>query len=450
VSNLLNIGASGAHAYQAALTAIGENVANATTPGYTRRSVTLAQAGGAASTSLYYNNNAGFAGVAVTNVTRAWNDYQAASSRTAMSSAGRADSRLTWLTNAQTAMDDGTSGVGQSAASVFNAGDTLAGDPSNTSNRKAFLSALDQTASAFRDTAASLKSTSQGIATAAQTTVQSVNADLDSLAKVNAALLATRSGTSGQADLLDQRDRLLDNLSGNIGIDVSVSADGSATVRLAQGGLQLIGGTGAGTDSGRLTLGVASDGRLSVQAVVNGGSQAVGDAGGALGGLAESASVVADRRNALDSLANDFKASINSFQAAGTDANGATGVALLSGTGAAGLTLATTDPTKVAAASSAGANGNLLTISSLRGTNGVEARWNAMVTDQGQLVSSATSEDSAASARRDASVSARDQTSGVDLDTEAADLIRYQQAYSGAAKVIQVAKDTLQSIIDLF
>jgi flagellar hook-associated protein 1 FlgK len=45
---------------------------------------------------------------------------------------------------------------------------------------------------------------------------------------------------------------------------------------------------------------------------------------------------------------------------------------------------------------------------------------------------------------------ARNATSGVDLNTEAAELIRYQQAYSGAAKVIQTAQTTMQAILDLF
>ena len=112
--------------------------------------------------------------------------------------------------------------------------------------------------------------------------------------------------------------------------------------------------------------------------------------------------------------------------------------------------LQTTDPTAIAAASSAGTNGNLLNLSSLRGSTGIEQSWSGMVTDQGQIVASANTAQTAADATKSAAFSARDQTSGVDLDTEAAELLRYQQAYSGAAKVIQTAKDTMQSILDLF
>ena len=39
--------------------------------------------------------------------------------------------------------------------------------------------------------------------------------------------------------------------------------------------------------------------------------------------------------------------------------------------------------------------------------------------------------------------------SGVDLDMEAADLLRLQQAYSGCAKILQIAKETIDSILNI-
>jgi flagellar hook-associated protein 1 FlgK len=50
---------------------------------------------------------------------------------------------------------------------------------------------------------------------------------------------------------------------------------------------------------------------------------------------------------------------------------------------------------------------------------------------------------------RDAAVSARDSVSGVNIDEEAVDLMRFQQAYQASARVIQVARETLQSILDI-
>jgi len=39
--------------------------------------------------------------------------------------------------------------------------------------------------------------------------------------------------------------------------------------------------------------------------------------------------------------------------------------------------------------------------------------------------------------------------SGVNIDEEAVDLMRFQQAYQASTRVIQVARETLQSILDI-
>ena len=120
------------------------------------------------------------------------------------------------------------------------------------------------------------------------------------------------------------------------------------------------------------------------------------------------------------------------------------------GNSAATIALATTDPNAIAAATSAGSNANLLVLSTLRGANGIEAGWSGMVTDQALLVSSAKTEATASTTRKDAAFSALDETSGIDLDAEAAELLRFQQAYSASAKIIQTARQTFQSVLDLF
>ncbi len=436
MSNLLSIGASGIRAYSSALSAVGNNVSNADTPGYTRRTVTMTENGATGSN---------FNGVDTASVGRAWNDYQAAAARTSAGEAGEADAANTWLANAETALNDTGNGVGQSATAFFTAGDALAGDPGSAGNGQAFLAALGQTASAFNATAASLADVSSGIGTAAQTTVQSVNAGLDQLDKINIALKTTQAGSSQAADLMDQRDRVLDDLSSNVGISVSLDNSGAATVTLTGSNLQMTGNPGA-----RLAVATGNNGALAVQAISAGTTQPVGSAGGALGGLVGSASTVADRRAALDKMASDFTSAVNAWQAQGQTSAGATGAPLLAGSSAGTISLATTDTSQIAVATSGAANGNLLTLSALRTSAGVEQSWSGMVTDQGQMVAAAKSANTAASSIASSSMDARNAASGVDLNTEAAEMIRYQQAYNGAAKVIQVAKDTLDSILQLF
>jgi flagellar hook-associated protein 1 FlgK len=80
----------------------------------------------------------------------------------------------------------------------------------------------------------------------------------------------------------------------------------------------------------------------------------------------------------------------------------------------------------------------------------VEATWKGIVNGQALKVQSAQTQAATAASAKDSAYSDLDNVSGVNLDTEAADLMRFQQAYSASAKIIQTARDTLQSILALF
>src|SRR3546814_5374491 len=115
------------------------------------------------------------------------------------------------------------------------------------------------------------------------------------------------------------------------------------------------------------------------------------------------------------------------------------------GTTAASLQVLISDTTALATASSDWmSNGNQLNIHSIRGTTGAENGWTPIISAHGTLLTSALSEEKAASARDQQARAARENVSGVDLDVEAAELLRMQQNYSGCAKIIQVARETFQ------
>jgi flagellar hook-associated protein 1 FlgK len=78
----------------------------------------------------------------------------------------------------------------------------------------------------------------------------------------------------------------------------------------------------------------------------------------------------------------------------------------------------------------------------------VEGRWSALVSANAQMLSSAKAESAASSKWRDTSLAALDEVTGVDLDTEAAEMLRYQQAYSASARIIQVARESIQALFD--
>jgi flagellar hook-associated protein FlgK len=102
-----------------------------------------------------------------------------------------------------------------------------------------------------------------------------------------------------------------------------------------------------------------------------------------------------------------------------------------------------------------GNNENMLAIANLE-TKGVMGGGKTMgayyidhVNDMGNIARQAAISQSALQVVYDQAVTARDEVSGVSLDEEAANLIRFQQAYQAAAKILQVASQLFDSVLQV-
>ncbi len=444
MSDLFIIGASGTKAYRTAMAAISENIANAGTDGYARRTVTTAESGASTATMSLYIARANFGGTQVMSVDRATDPYLDAAMRTTGTALGSATARLRWLTDAETAMNDSSTGIGQLMTGMFQNMEKLAASPTDTSLRVTTLDSISRVAQSFNQTAADLKNVSAGIATEATAQVDLVNRSLSALADINNSLLRAQPGTSAYAQLLDSRDAALQGLSENLNVTISFGAHDSATVSF--GGQTLVSGDAAAS----LAVAANDDGTLAFS--LADGTALTAPASGILGGLSSAAQTVTDRRASLDTLAEQFVTDMNAWHAQGVTDGGAAGAPLLSyGGGAASVAALVTDPAELALKSSDGTlNGNLLKVTStLRGNGSVEQAWTSLVATHGNLLGATKAEYDTASSRSDQAVAAREAVSGVDLDMEAADLLRIQQAYSGCAKVLQIAKETIDSILNI-
>ena len=156
--------------------------------------------------------------------------------------------------------------------------------------------------------------------------------------------------------------------------------------------------------------------------------------------------------NDLNSLAVQFAGEINGWQANGRTDAGTAGAAMVSHSGtAASLQMTGLSADDLALASPTGtANGNILAFVDLRAVTSTERGYEKLALGQAQSLLTARSETKAATAFDRATREARNNISSVDLDREAADLIRLQQSYEAAARVIQVARETMQSILAIF
>ncbi len=442
MTDLLTLGASGLRAYSRALGVVSDNIANAQTAGYARRAARIEE-GAVAPESVRYRNMLNPSGSLATGVTRAVDQWRAADANNSASDAGHASARLEWLSVGETALNNGAGGVGASITAIFNSADRLTADPGNIILRRQFLGGVGDAANAFRATAARLKSASGNVAADVTMSVLQINADAIALRNVNRDLLAAKPASVEQASLLDQRDRLVGSISANVAIEASYDPRGIATLIIAgSGGQTLVAGSSA------TTVTVAFDVN-NIPAYGVAGGTGFGPTSGRLAGLAQAAAQISGQRDALDTLANQFATELNAAHQLGIDGNGNPGGALLDPAGGAlGIIVIARDPSYVAAANSASSNGNILSFAGLRGDDGAESGWAHIVNGQAQATANARAQDAAAATRRNIAFDARDAISAVDLDREAADLLRFQQAYEGAARVIQVARETMQSILN--
>ncbi len=99
-----------------------------------------------------------------------------------------------------------------------------------------------------------------------------------------------------------------------------------------------------------------------------------------------------------------------------------------------------------------GNNDNLLTISELEtkavvGNKTLTNSYIDQVNEMGNIARQATISQTALKVVNEQAIKSRDEISGVSLDKEAADLIRYQQAYQASAKVLQIASQLFEAVL---
>ena len=315
--------------------------------------------------------------------------------------------------------------------------------PNDPNLRRQFLANVNDSAGTFRRTANALGSALDGVAVEARGSVDQLNTDLNALSRVNEGLSRARPGSTNEATLLDERDRVTESIASMMEIAVSYDARGIAAVRSASGDI-LVGGNEVAT----IGLAVSEGGLLSFTLNQANLFQPMS---GELAGLADAATHISNNIAGLNALAEQFSSTLNAAHEAGLDANGAAGLPLLNFTGAAAELVAFARAiAQVATANTTSNNGNMLAFNNLRGANGIEQNVIAFITQQAQATAAARAQEAASSGRRQSALAARDAIGGVDLDREATDLLRFQQAYEAAARTIQVARETMQTMLNIF
>jgi flagellar hook-associated protein 1 FlgK len=443
MADLLSIGASGVRAYQTALTTVSENIANSSNASYARRVANIREVNTAGGKSSLLTG----LGSQVTGITRTGDPYTEESLRTSSSDLSRTEAGSVWLQQIESGLTG--SGLSTRVTAFFAAGNALSADPTSTALRASMLSSAESVSDAFETTGRSLDDSMTQLDSRAGQAVDELTRLNQALMKVNQGLGRTQAGTSAAAQLGDQRDTLLEQMSAFTDMNVQYDPAGRATVRVggATGPVMVDAMEAADVTFSR------SGGNVVLAIQRSDGVSAMTPTGGALAGMVEGAQRIATAKEQLEDTASDFVAKVNQLQANGDDASGAAGQAMFTVTGSpTQFKVALTNGSQIAAASRGGGArdaSNLAQLAALRTSGGYEDQLQAQVTNNAATLSQRNLVASAQSAIRDGAVTARSEVSGVSLDSEAVDLVRFQQAYQASSRVIQIAKETFQSILEI-
>lgn len=442
-SDLLSIGKSGAQAARIALDVTAQNIANASSEGYVRRSVSLAEL---SSTGAFGQAGAvSLSGVRLQSVVRNADLFRQSEVRRTGADAARASAEVAGLENIESAIEQ--TGVYPAIVQFEASLQRLVGDPVDPSLRTAVLEDARTMASTFAMAAGALDTAGQGLRFEAGAGVDQVNVLAGELARVNLRLARAADSSSDQSTLLDQRDALLEKLSGQANITATINADRTVDVRLGDAsGPALVAGGAAGT----LAMTTAANGSIGFTL----GGSAVSLTGGALAGKALALDKLADVRTRIDTLARTVIDTVNAAQASGAALDGSAGQPLLSGTGAASMAVVATSGSAIATAPAGAAAGsrnagNLDALRSALAAADPAGGMDALLFDVSSTVAGRTVTRDALATIADGSRVALQAQAGVSLDDEAVNLVRYQQAFQASGRVMQVASDIFDTLLGI-
>ncbi len=324
MTSLLSLGANAMFAAQTQLQTTGHNIANASVKGYSRQEASLATVQGRFTGAGYVGR-----GVSVQTIERAVDSFKTNEVALTASVAAADKTRSTLLSQLEGAIGTGNNGIGQSATNFFNALSDVAAAPNDPSARQVALARAEDLASMFRSTSAQIESLQSSVTQDVKSTVASVNSLAERIAQLNEAIAGTNGGSHSANDLLDQRDQLIQELSGYVQVTRVEQDDGSMNLFIG-GGQSLVLGRQANTLEAELNpfdatrvqvhVNVAGESRLLSQSTLGGGS---------LAGLMQfqDEDLVA-MRNGLGRLSAALTGAVNAQQEAGFDLTGAAGSAL--------------------------------------------------------------------------------------------------------------------------
>ncbi len=241
MADLLNTSISGLLAFQRALDTTSHNITNANTVGYSRQLPELMTRQAQQSGNGWVGN-----GVDVSTIKRSYDDFLSGQARSASSSFNHANTYATQAGRINNLFGNSTTGLSASLQNFVNSMQSVADTPTSIPARQTLLSQAQTLVDRLKSYDDSLRSFDAQVNATLSTEANTITSIAHSLAQLNQQI------TSGYAqmgqppnDLLDQRDRLINELSTHINVSVVPQGDNSVSVFIGNGQPLVVGQTAA-------------------------------------------------------------------------------------------------------------------------------------------------------------------------------------------------------------
>jgi flagellar hook-associated protein 1 FlgK len=474
---VLGVASGGLAVAQRNLAVTSHNIANESTPGYSRQRL-LTQAASAVLTGEGYLGR-GVEGLTIERFHDAFVERRLVAERSAL---GSSETQTDVLDQVEELFNEQQSGSGLSSliGQFFDSFSDLAsaGTPGAPVEREAVRAAGQSLIDGLQSADDALRALQRSVNQDVVAGVAEINDILEHIAELNSQIVQDETAAPAN-DLRDSRDRLVRELSDLVGVTTFENERGAATVLLG-GGITLVNGGTAfrlGTavdptnpfDPGFARI-VVDPGGMDLDVTADIGS-------GRIGGLLRSRdTILPSAIRSLDTLAFNVADRVNTLHAAGVGLDGSVGNFFLAlpavEDAARDLELdpaiaASADAIAAGQTSDPGDNRNALDLAALRETaqafflpgdpigvpsgpvRSVLDHMAAVVADVGQQSQLAQS----GRAQRERTVelieNRRDEVSGVSIDEEVTQLVRLQAVYQANARVVNTVNELLESLISL-
>lgn len=455
----IDLAARALRSFQRAMDVTGQNVANINTPGYSRQTVDFASS----DPISFFSHKQQFlgSGVGITSINRIRELFLDARRNEANSDMQQYSTAANNLQQIEAIYNEpGEQGLSNALDKFFNSWSGLSSAPTDIAARVNVRLSAQNLVDRIRGSYQSLQAMNQQTTGEIQSTIGEINQISSQIGELNNQIRAASTDGAQPNDLLDRRDQAIAQLSSLININTNHNQDGTISVFSSQ--FTLVDSSGSKPYPTNVDP-------VNMQATD--GTDNFTIRSGKLIGLFQSANASKQGMLDMDQMADSLRSQINSLHRTGTNTPGTPpvpdninffeqvsppGTPL---TGASTLALSSqvlASPANImtSTAGLSGDGGLALSLSNLRnatfmGGKTISTFHKDNMSSLGQQVSYATYSRQTQSAILTQIDSQQQAVSGVSIDDEMSNMLRFQKSYQAAAKVLAIFDQAAEDIIGM-